>query len=1663
MKNIFIERVRGIQMSRQKFKAPLTIFFIMIYVLTTLVQGQPIAKVYAAQDIEIEWLNDQTMNEKLELSDTYDTDEVMLRWNLSQNGTYTLTYYLEDGERTEITLSRIGDLLDIGYDERVYDISYSDPDPINNNWRPVTEDEYNLSYSQMDFTQLVPDWTTPSWSEIENTSGSGIRFEVEKTSVNQYPGVVFNINNTNVRMKWDLGNNDFYFITNGVQEGNIMPFVLDTPEGQGSIDILRSLEDLTVTPTHWIKNSAGDYENLDTIQLPGDSEPEETPGKNPGIEVSFKQPKIFHPDVANNFSYQYATGDELENVNAIIGLKEVSEADGSYKDFIFQMDSTSSTTEIQDSDGAQYTYDSGNSQYTIEIVKDRSKLDDSNQFLEWNELEPSCIYDMNFTFDTGGTYGQTFKSGYKPESNYAYTYIKYDIHRTSMQDAYLEVIPYGGSENQDLEYTVLYGKSKDELAVWSKHYHNAQDTDTALHIPIPFDETSSQDFYQISVSFAGEELFSQILRYIAKNDDNVPPPAPEIISINNLRVVPPLLDDGLDEPEKIQFDLYWRAPENDGGHSVLDDIFNGGDDDHLYYELYMSDLPDETEADPYTPIKVFEVLKDSGTGEYSLVEVDQSQVDFQFPGEGTAQPVDGGLYEEGYNETDERFAMQGVELKTASGWIQELQIDTTGSYDVAATGTSIDAIDLPSVHFLRMRAVSEVDGEVRINEEKSLPISLSLSMLTQEVPIPEELEYENILPSDDTAPIKVNLTWNVVNTTGYDNSMLSPVGKGINELNYRIYLSKSRNEILNLKEDESEYYSVSSSAVQVVDGVTILEGEGAVDDDANSIIDHLRQDDIIYYDVAGDPSRTQGTVQSQIQNLDNNEVYYARIVTRLQVEDSDGDVEDELRISDPSEVLSITTNNKPQDPLENEKAPTAPENFRIKDVLSNSAVALEWEFTSEPVEEEETIGFELIRVKGKSLPSEYKSGTKAIEDIVEEDEDIEGWRLMINPGEESYSLSRYKEEGTEWNWNEEIGKHTVADHIVTLTDDTLSPNVVYYYYVRAIRVPILSNIPASAWVGTSTTTEPVGNPRNLVQIIDDSYSYDPKHEAVIRFDVPVPETEEDSFVPQIFVKGDYETEYTYTEYDYTQLTLEEETGEAAEGYKRYVYRISDFKSGSSYSVKVRVEDQSQTLDDGSHPVSSFSERIVIRTDFDQGDYDKENKYIEYLELYEEKAQELFNTQYWISRNSSSRFEAKLRGDIVVSELDSSNVTYYDLPTDDQEENTYYIPMTVFESANRNKVHLRIQYGDTEIIIRPDSIEKEEIEAIQDTIDDVQDDSSLKDYYIRLHIEFSEYDDDIQGADPVGEYVQIEMEGVPSEETESRMEYDIEDALQEQIDDHKVTFINKLEDALDEEVITDEDLTEILLDMLEIIQDDFEDDVEDILDDSMDSHTNKIHEVSNPMLMNTLGTDLVDIKGYQKVGGNWVERRTMLYNNKTSMEIQNLGNYIFASNQLVNTYVEDLPQGGDIKDIINRYGLMDYLTEDDLLYPTTSITKNKLYKVAAAMVGAPYGTDPVSWLQDKGISRLSKSNPYQPLKREDGIYLMMELYAIKNNTPVASIVVRNYNAVKDLQSAQAKNRDHILRAASLALIDLQEGYFNPIQPLTTGDALRILADIEKHIW
>ncbi|PKM95313.1 MAG: hypothetical protein CVU84_06445 [Firmicutes bacterium HGW-Firmicutes-1] len=1662
------------------------VFMMVINIIYT--ETNPISVVNAAIKAFI-WNESDTLDTNLNIvQGKAGEDELLLELEMKEDdiGVYNLVYYLEDNQRTTVKFTKTTSQVELRY--RVEDQG------LNN----LTQGLIDTSFREMNYEPTIPVWKDYSFPANPKLVNAGdLTYTIEATAGNQYPGVAFQIHNKKIIMKWDYQSEKVYFLITGYKAGTIVPITYKNPSmiTPDALKILNTLENFQVVPTHLKAN------NIDTSVATGNDEispinnPDplgEKPGGRPGLKMTFEQPKEW-----DEGTWTYVTAaSNLNDLNAIIKINDINKSTDDNINFNFDLRNVPGTGIIDNltdptgsNEDVEYTLTG--TTYQIDIVQDKDALADSTRtnFIQWDALQASKIYNVSVGFQVKAGFTDYVFGDFLPISKFAYTYMDYQVKRANMTEAYLEIKPYDIGSQVELEYRVYHTDSLpiNQFDLWVKHYYknSSEIIQPNIYIPVDFKTGNFQDIYQVYINFSGTDIGSQVLNYKAKDDKNIPQTTPRIEEVDNLYVVPS--DDvSVTNPTKAQFDLVWKAPSEE----ELETIFTGSPNDRIYYELMINTLPTATATKPFEIIKVFEVTKNGVSGKYEIKLYDKDLNDNETPSIGAN-------FLAGYDSINGLFRMENITIVENGVWVDKFttdidQISDPNTYDVnAPVGIDPAGSNIPFVYYLKLKAITVRDDKIGVSEA-SIPASLSLSLTRYEVPIVDGVTYTPFIEAV-TNKIGLTLKWQAIDVKDYYDYMLYPLNKVLeDDLHYGVYISQNKEKLLNLdipdiedKDDPEDPVlgdPIQMGTYPIANGIDIT---------ASTLAD-LRNGETIYFDLTADNDVDLQWV-SKITGLDKNTNYYVRIVTKLDVTKSGTTA---VKMSDPSNLLSVTTPVVTDAPNEDEIKPLSVEDFTAEFADSSQLSALlSWTHPDEVEFEYNKYGFEVISIEDKALPSLLNSSSLSLEDLMvagELSEDqLEYWRIVeIDDVDDGlmYVLLKYVE--GEWEVQDPLNAEnepifTIENNTVSILDDTNTPNKVYYYYARTINVmgsdldadtvlDMETDInAASPWQLDTLTTAPVQGPINLDVSYNPLYTYDDKLESIIRFDAPIPTDnfypktgivkEDADYVLEVHVKGEEDADYSITKYP---VTFVAKTDEGATGYKRFYYKVANLKPGKAYSIKVRIVDQTKgqdTLPDDSqaYPTSAFSERLIVRTEFDQGSYDEEIKMKKYLDYYDLKVKELAKATYFELEKTSAKYAIKYREEYAVGELANYKNSVYPLTVQNVKTNVIYLPADFIEAANANKVSLKIDHSGQSILIRPSSIGLTITKAINDQAKEIlQYNTTSVDYYIKITVDSSTTKATINSKTPASPILDIKVDIVGSKILENSMD----EKIIKELDTIIAWKRGLLKSALSLELANGIDETKLLKiaqDALDGVNSNFRFSSNVIMTNNIMTTTKPVTTVAKSLLL-TLKPTVADatLQVIKKVGSSWVGQASTYGTNLYRVETLDLTSYVLVSQEITSTILGGKYSPQEI-DVINKYKLNEIFNTSELSTGTMSLQKYRMIPALGRLLGAPVGSDNMQFLKDEGIT-VSSTNMYSDLTKQEVYYYYTITFAKRHSIVLNNAKITNYNMIQDISKVNEAYKNTLLIGANWRMYQLNNGYLLPESKVTVKEFIQLLTKIDQGL-
>ncbi|WP_069998897.1 hypothetical protein [Cellulosilyticum sp. I15G10I2] len=1532
-------------------------------------------------------------------------DEAGVKWDMKSIGKYTLSYYVQQSITNKVDLE-----FDVAASGQVTMRASLSTTPATYSFRT-----YNAGTWAWQTTS--PALGVFQYNNLQlDAPGKTVGFEQQQLS--------FTAGSLPIRLQ--IKGQTIHISTQGIQAGYITPFELTYDSGSiqktGTLTTLKGLEKFTVTPTHL--TSGPTLESKHTLQS-GD----ETLGSRPGVKVSFDKPKAI---IGGSSVFTEVEGSDI---SAVLNMSIATSASGGESGgssnaltLNFSLGSTipANPIEVKRNGTTHGQVQTSGSTMSIYVNQSTDYLDNDNKVkvIEWDKLDSSMLINAGLSFSGGVMSSLDIgQRTFSPENN-GHTYLEYSAFRASESQVGIWIKPY--KVNGAVTYTLKQGTLYDNVSPLVYHnYPGGLNNSELIYIYVP--NTAETTYFQVEADIGGKAaLQSQIIQF-SINNETPPPPVSKIQSINNIYAVPG--DNLEDPPQAIGFDITWQAPQK----SELEAILAKG---AIYYELSFHQTKKESgatrPASDSKVIKIFKVSKDLVSGKI-VVEAVSGEA-------GSGQ----------YIESTGNFLVEEVVLKSINetGWeFIEVQDNRFNGNDYTpGNEMTMPAYTVPKVYYASIRAIfdpSDIGAKIAVSQDSN-DISVPLDTVIEIIPTPTKLESINRSVMNPLPPkINYDIEIDKINITNYVKKMLKPAALHLDETTTETSYKGIYEIFLYQKNDKKTAYTDQDFVVETgvarykhAADTTIL----LTDDEMESLRNGGVLPIVYTVDSLGDVQNPP-PVKLSLEGLDANQVYYVKTRVRL-------DVFKDLQPKDSrysifSKILSFTTTALPQPPKPEDKVPPAPQDFWVESQPNNTTAILKWaEAKLEKDEDITKLYYEIARATDVKLNENEQRRQLNIEALVSDNNKVVGFRtsepnLMAIGGNPSASG---------WYQVEPVQ----SSDSLRLEDNNLSPNTIYYYYVRTVCI-VNGTMVRSEWIMVPVTTHPVERPIKLQVETPSKYTYDPKTETVISFLAPIPggANVPNDYEFEIAVQGETDDNYRL---DYSRVSVLsiEDPSTITSGYRHFVYKLYNLKPGRRYDIKVRVVDKTSAKpENGDYPRSLYSEKVVARTEFDQDDQDKDNKFSEYLKRFEDEVEKLRRKAYW-EVEGENRFSAayKYKASYINAELAVKSA--YDLQTlEGMNRLTYYLPATMLNKASDLNVIINAVLGTESISIRPYTLTADN-EAIKEAVAQ-KNQKKIKDYYIKLDFIKMAAGSKVNGEDTLSPEICIDMDIIYIDQEDMILEDDIMIALNKLVDRERIRIITRLENELSKGTINDESLKDIIDSAIANIKEDHQSSVKSILKKQTDK-TVAVYEIEKPILITSI-LDSYSVNGYY-LEGTWSSVEVLQANGGYTIEAHQLGIYIFTGKTgIANT----IPSLAAYQNMISKYNLTDFFVLDAYMIKTGA-TKRQVYGAVARILGAKRNTDYMEYLKNRGIKGITSIGQDKVIRQDEAIYIIMQAYEKVYNRPITSVQIKNRQSVTNIGAFQTQYRAYVYAGVELNIVNNPNRQVLPSKSMSVEETLKILSKV-----
>ncbi len=1645
-------------------------------------------------------------------------DNIFLRWSLRDSTKFNLSYYLEETPKkvTKINFNVVkiaGDKIRITYDlasadpnksigATEYGIWYNGVmgadgiyvDPKKTGYDKEDNDDFRIILRELkegavpedDGTYKDSDYESVKIPTFEIKKGFGFSFKYGEVSQGK-----------EVHFRWDT-NDMFYYQTNGIKVGNIYKFVLENAQKEINIQKICSGLNFKSVPT-----ATGDLDKDNVIDLTTGNK--EEVAKNTGLILKIDIPKEYSEIETDDSFTKVADYSNYPKMKANIILNSYNPKDK-------QIDLTVENISKNNPNGliATLAPDTNFNNLTQDSISAQfgTGADDNKIIVNIENVDvPGFIFD-NSTIELvsestpSNPFAYVLALKMVLDFGAVYTFPKYEYISDSFGKTSIRIWPF----NIGGWYLLSTGSSSQSELLPAAKFRKDENDPTTFMFPVTI--TSGQffqvwfdtkdNFEQASKDPNYNRILSEISRP-QKAEDSLGTPTYFRIDPDTINFIPTSQTEqgetGETE-EKISMRVRWDL----GSVALIDKYIKSNPNQQLVltYQLKQFLSPNKVPTEQGEGILgrgIKVTITKGADGKFNATYTNTEQ-----PTESNTPPEnDVNLIKAPQtNPLDVQMLAQADNTERLIAQV-DLEIPVSDKDKAPVT-----VLEYPNVYYanIMLKSINGLD----ITSLASVFQSFTLSGLDKaNVPQPQQLVAKDAITTkrndaeEIDEEVSFTLSWKVAGnklreyitlSSGIDTgNPQNPVDMGNLQLYMNLYVSQDEDKMTKFIDKDLEYRKENSKSFTFTKPATSLIFSDIGSKKANvqsGALQALRNNEVAsitnieftedqlksLLNKDGSVVPTEYIYTYKLDGLDKNQKYYSYvdIVVKDKVDNKKGG-------SSLSNIAGITTKGDENVPSASDKYPPAPGVRVVEGSTTGTSTTIEWDRLPK-IDAEEVIEYEVIRLKDSQMGDQFKGEFNTIfnSDIKLENKNQSliskiGWRtnqgkLQIFDGTNFKDLTQAEEKVYVFNNSD--------TKINLLTDNSVKPNQLYFYYVRTVRTVGTAKL-YSTWSDVTVTTTPVKAPKNLLLAFDeyemysDKKAYDKKTTAIISFDAPLTDI-------AALDRGDYKLQYQIkedgkdwqTEVDFTASNrITPPPTKVTDGYTHFLYKIGGFKHSTSYYIRVRM------IEVSSGGISAYSNAILFRTEIDQDEYNKDQEKDSWIDVLKKELDKLVKNPYWICKDEKYNYELLFRPSMfntLMSQSADSSITLSPMgenaaeQTEQSQRAVYYLPVSALSSANDALKGFKISYGNLSLNLPPNAISTSENEVFKNLAQQVKN-KKVKDSILKLTVEWGQPTNDTKGN--VSEIVGIQFDGIGNmvgSNTDLDNEITAEAlkivAAAAESKGTQSAIVKAIKDG-----VANEEVLKIIADAVSKAK--------DTIGAMADRKLRTISKVKNEFVFSGTkfdtpplvavkpsGTDSSNIYGYVYNGNQWVAKDTINVFDGKGIYAEVPGVYGFALNKLIVPGLETVPNNGEMLSLISKYDLSGYLSKNGRLDIDAQISKNMAISSTCAIMGMPKGTEPFGWFKDKTQTAFSTRNKEESAQTQDIIYLTMALYEAKTGTKISSMKIRNVLQTANIPNIEDKNKQSVRSAIELGIVNAAN--LKPNAPMTVLEYLQMLLKMKGKI-
>lgn len=545
----------------------------------------------------------------------------------------------------------------------------------------------------------------------------------------------------------------------------------------------------------------------------------------------------------------------------------------------------------------------------------------------------------------------------------------------------------------------------------------------------------------------------------------------------------------------------------------------------------------------------------------------------------------------------------------------------------------------------------------------------------------------------------------------------------------------------------------------------------------------------------------------------------------------------------------------------------------------------------------------------------------------------------------------------------------------------------------------------------------------------------------------------------------YETNFEYCYARITSIPVKTEKG---------TVENVPLKSNMKYYIKVRAV-RTDPVNPTIVSYSKYVGPVVARTEFNQDDYDEEDRGKRKEVSLLDKINEFEELLYWrIDIGNGESNKLLIKGERMVNVIENSGPYPFVLDISDisQELDTdiIYIPDNVIKALDKENKSLVIKTTGAQYTIRPQTINTKNTDVV-----DLEKRSGVNGILYKLVISQSVKSARVvpQDTEPASLINSVSVDAVGIGITCLRLEDEIKNKI---YNDSSGLLKEKLDWFLESTIPSDQ-LGKIAEELVRDIELELSRYLKNRIEGGGGLHSvviaaKTVEDFEKPIMVRLfITTDVSGLKlPYVCYDGD-KDWRKLTYNvafleDSIAFNAVKTGEYaVFVLKAALKDVPENHPLSGDINTLMSKYDLRDVFGSLEAFYPDDPVQVKEIILIYEKVLGRD--------VLNSGLSVNQKANKYglgsllgiggvtRNVNRQEVAFVIMTVYCDKTGIKADSLQPRRYIYIGDEKNIDDIYFRHVLMALDLGVMSLnRNGYFEPKKTVTRGELAETLVGILK---